>query len=241
MKELFKLNYDEECIVLKRLSKFIVKVLVNDREEYAYLHNTGKLEDLVKEGRKCYCISTGKSRTSRRAKYDLFAIEYGDKAAIIDTRIQEKSYEVAVSDNILPWLRDCIVPKKNVRVNNSILDYKLKCKDLGEIYVELKSAVLVNNEMFALYPDTPTLRGRRHIRTLIQLREQGIYTLLVFIAGLPGVKGFMPNKSIDPKIHDLVKEAISKGVIVKAISIYYDPLETTVILDKPDLPIRLNG
>ncbi len=241
MKKLFKLNYDEECIILKRLNKFIVKILVNDRKEYAYLHNTGKLEDLIKKGRKCYCISTRKSRTSRKTKYDLFAVEYRGKAAIIDTRIQEKSYEIAVNNNILPWLRDCIISKKNIRVNNSILDYKLKCKDLGEVYVELKSAVLVNNEMLALYPDTPTLRGRRHIKTLIQLREQGIHTLLVFIAGLPGVKGFMPNRSIDPKIHDLVKEAISKGVVVKAISIYYNPLETMVVLDKLDLPIRLNS
>ncbi len=241
LRELLSLNYDVECIILKRLNKFVVKVLVNGREEYAYLYNTGKLDNLVKEGKKCYCISIEKSRTPRKTKFNLFAIEYGGKAAIVDTRVQEKAYEVAVNNNILPWLKNCIVSRKNVRIDKSIIDYKLRCRDLGEVYVELKSAVAVSNEMFALYPDTPTLRGRRHIRTLIQLRMRGMHTVLVFVAGLPGVKGFMPNRYVDPEVHDLVREAIDKGVTVKAISIYYDPSKNTIVLDKDDLPIRLNG
>ncbi len=45
-------------------------------------------------------------------------------------------------------------------------------KGSGELYMEVKSAVLRGGS-YAMYPDCPTLRGQRHIRTLIDHARRG--------------------------------------------------------------------
>jgi len=87
-----------------------------------------------------------------------------------------------------------------------------------EILVEMKSAVLRGGD-YAIYPDCPSLRGQKHIKGLMRLRENGKRAMIVFIGALPGVRRFKPYTQGDPKIAELLKEAKRKGVEIKGISI----------------------
>ncbi len=229
-----ELAYDRECIILSRRNKFVVEVLVGEDTSTAYLANTGKLQELVAPGRKGYCVRRERGRT----KYRLLAVEDRGFAALIDTAVQELVFKTMIDRGLIPWLAGCSVAGRNIRVGSSVLDYMLLCR--GEkVFVELKSAALRGPRDTAMYPDTPSGRGRRHVAELIRLAEKGVKTLLVFMAAFPGAKAFTPNRSVDEKLYELVKQAVSKGVLVKAIGIHYDPGRMSVVLESTDLPVIL--
>ncbi len=231
--ELLRVEKVVECRVLRRLNRFVVLVERNGLEK-AHINNTGSLRGVLVEGRTGYCIP----RRGGKTKYRLVAIECpGHRdAVLIDTWLQMRGFEISTENNYLPWLRDCKVAKRNPRVGSSLLDYLLECNS-REVYVEVKSATLRLPGDKASYPEPASPRGRRHIEELTRLALRGIRALLVFIAGIPGAKGFKINEKADPMLPDLLENAIRTGVIVKAMSITYNPENNAIILDNPDLAI----
>ncbi len=234
LETLLRVHGHVECIVLERLNRFVVRVAVGGTVEKAYINNTGRLHDILVYGRLGYCLPGRGART----RYRLFAVKDRDGAALIDTRMQMEAFEKALEENMLPWLHGCRLISRNPRLGESVLDYLVECNG-EEVYVELKSAVLRLGDA-ASYPDCPSLRGRRHIRELINHARTGGRALLVFVAALPEPRYFTPNREADPVIAQLVVEAIEAGVGVHAIALHYRPREKAVVLEKPDLPIRLS-
>jgi len=90
-----------------------------------------------------------------------------------------------------------------------------------------------------MYPDCPTVRGRRHIKELIQHVSAGGRGAIVFIAALPNIQAFKPDPHGDPEIPTLLSKAQAAGVLVKAINIHYDPPTSAIYLDDPDLKVEL--
>ena len=128
--------------------------------------------------------------------------------------------------------------KRNPRLGDSTLDYLVEC--MGElVYIELKSAVLRGRKTYAMYPDCPTQRGRRQIRALIEHVRKGGHAAIVFMAGLPRVRAFKAYGRGDPWVPRLLREAVGEGVVVKSMSLYYDPRARSVYLSNPDLRVVL--
>ena len=223
-----------ECVVLGRINKFVAKVLIGGKPRRAYINNTGRLLKYLAKGRKGFCI-----RPAKLGKTDcrLFSIEDDGFAAIVDTQLQMKAFEIALEMGLVPWMRESKILKGNAELGRSLIDYLLECG--GErVYLEVKSAVLKEGEC-ATYPDCPSARGRRHVKELTDhVKEGGLGTIL-FIAALPGVKAFRPNRSADPELHGLLKEAHSAGVNLKSIELYYSPEDSSVYLFDPDLEVRI--
>ena len=236
MKEvLMKLNVIP-CRFLKRLNRFVALVEVNGEIRKALLTNTGRLEEFMVPGRKAFCTPKSGGKT------DFVLIAFEDlegKGAIVDTRTQARAFERAVELGLVPWLRDCSIKRKEVRVGNSRLDYLFECPG-GELYGEMKSAVLRGGERgeYAMYPDCPTLRGQRHVRELIELVKSGKDAIIFFIGAMPGVEKFRPYEKGDPELARLLREAKEAGVKIEGLSISILP-DGRVILEKPELEIEL--
>lgn len=237
-KELFKLDNIFECVVSKRINRFVVEVSISkSRLERAHINNTGRLYDLLVKGKIGYCIlrdNPGKTR------YRLFAIKHNLNGILIDTLMQMKSFEKSLEKNFIPWLKDCVIVKRNVKLYSSNIDYLIKCKEYN-VYLEAKSATLSDNKnkYIAMYPDCPSIRGRKHIYDLIKLVERNGRGIILFISGLPSVKYFKPYKDGDPVIFNLFKKAKKKGVLLKGISVYFDPRENKIFLGNNNLKILI--
>ncbi len=221
--------------IVRRINRFVVLVNEGERVEKAYINNTGRLMEYMVTGKTAYCVPLSRPKKTR---YRLFAVEDLGLGALIDTRFQMEAFEKIIEQQLVAWAKDCRIIQRNPRLGESVLDYLLECRD-KEVYVEVKSAVLRSKDNYAMYPDCPTLRGRRHIRELTKYVENGGEAWLVFIAGLPHVKGFRPYKKGDPEIPRLIRDAYKHGVLVKAINIYFDPESSSIVLGNPDLRVEI--
>jgi sugar fermentation stimulation protein A len=103
-----------------------------------------------------------------------------------------------------------------------------------EVYLEVKSAVQREGQ-HAMYPDCPSARGRKHIKELTNHLTEGGEAIILFIAALPEVKAFKPNKLADPELYEKLVAAQQTGVKIKSIGMFYNPESSFVSLLNPDL------
>ena len=204
----------EEAVIVRRVNRFTVEVKLNDKISHAHNTNTGRLLEYLVPGRRCLL----KPIKGRKLKYRVIGVEDDDEYALVDTYSQTLVFEKMISENKIPWLSNCILIGRHPKILNSRLDYLMDCGG-SNLYIEVKSAVL-RNGLAASYPDCPSMRGRRHIRDVIQLFERGINVKIIFIAALPKVNCFKPYRKGDPVIDDLLKTALKKGVDIRAIAMF---------------------
>ena len=233
--QLLKLNV-VPCTFIERLNRFVALVEVDGENRKALVTNTGRLEEFMIPGRRAFCTP----KTGGKTDFVLVAFEdLNGRGAVIDTRTQAKAFERAVELNLMPWLRDCRIKRKEVAIGKSRLDYLFECPD-GEVYAEMKSAVLRGGERgeYAMYPDCPSTRGQKHIRELIELKKAGKRAMIFFIGAMPGVERFKPYERGDPEIARLLAEAKRTGVEVNALSISLLP-GGEVVLERPSLEVEV--
>jgi len=229
-----RINNPQECRIIERLNTFVVKVEINGRYHHASLNNTGRLSEFLGRGRKAFCF---KAPIQGKTDFRLFAIEERELGALIDTHLQMKVFERAMERTLIPWLEGCRILKRNATLGASRIDYLLECTGKA-VYLEVKSAVLRDGE-YAMYPDCPSERGRKHLKELSGYVKGGEKAIVLFIAALPEVKAFKPNRSADAKLYEDLTNAHASGVELRAIGLFYNPNDAYVYLFNSDLEINL--
>jgi len=232
--KILKINNPLECEIKERVNRFVVKIIINGKNYVAWLNNTGKLKDFLQNGRMGFCV---KNQIISKTSHRLFVIKTNSLGCLTDTLIQMKSVERLIEKQSIPWLGNCLI-KRNPKLGTSVVDYLLRCKT-RIVYLEVKSAVLKQNDV-AMYPDCPSERGRKHVKDLIENVEKGGESVILFIAGLPYINSFKPNKKVDPEMHKLLIDASKKGVKIKSIGLFYNPKNSYVEMYNPNLHVVLN-
>jgi len=222
------------CQVVNRLNRFVVEVQLRGDYHRAYIDNTGRLYQFLVQGRQGFCVRNEKQG---KTDYRLFSVKEGNLGAIIDTQLQMKALERSLEMKLIPWLKGYKILKRNARLGDSLIDYLLEYNG-RQVYLEVKSAVL-RQEHYAMYPDCPSARGRRHIKEFANYLREGGEAIILFIAALPKVKAFKPNRSADPELYELLLEAHQARVKMKSIGMAYHPGDSFVSLYNPDLGIDL--
>lgn len=103
---------------------------------------------------------------------------------------------------------------KEVKYKNSRFDLVLKCKI--NTFIEAKCVTAVNNGL-AKFPDSPTLRGRKHVLELMEAIEHGFDSTIVFVIQREDAKKFVTNYIMDPKFYETLKLAVKQNVKIIAI------------------------
>ena len=89
---LLKLRSVKSCKIIRRINRFVVEVIVDDRRDFAHINNTGRLQEYLIKGKEGFCL---KFEKPKKTKYRLFSIAVNEYAALIDTWIQSKAFEKA--------------------------------------------------------------------------------------------------------------------------------------------------
>ena len=90
-------------------------------------------------------------------------------------------------------------------------------RDAQQCYIEVKSVTLLLDDSLGVFPDAVSDRGRKHLRELIEMVQQGHRAVLFFCVQHTGIKRVAPADAIDQKYGDTFREAIAAGNIGKGL------------------------
>lgn len=221
MKNNFKYDYGEviEATFLSRPNRFIREIEINGEKEIAHVKNTGRLEELLVNNRTCF-VKKAKN-PNRKTRFDLISVKYKDIYVNLDSQITNTCVEGLFKNNLIEGYENIDEIKREVVVGNSRLDLKV-IKDGIPTYIEVKQTNLVEDYM-AMFPDSKTIRGKRHIEELIELKKKNINSMLIFLIVREDVNKFRPRFERDIEFSKIVYEAIDYGVDVRAYNMIAGP------------------
>lgn len=229
MTELLKLDLCS-AKVIKRLSRVTVLIEYEGRRLKAQIRNTGRLLDLIYPDSDVLI----QFRYGGMTHALIVGVKVATGVVLVDTYIQAKSFERACSLNKISWLPPYQIVRREVMVNGSRIDYELYAEGLGKGYLELKSANYFSDG-YAMYPDSPTLRGRKHIQLMKELARSA-RSIITFVATHPLTKGFKPCESGDALVAKLLHDAKLHGVELRAVKMCMTN-ENSIVLIDDDIPV----
>jgi sugar fermentation stimulation protein A len=218
----------------ERLNRFLALVKIEGRTLPSFLPNPGRMHELLTTGTDVLLREVLKE--NRKTNYDLIGVHHNDQMVSIDSRIPNKLvFEALINRNIEELSEyDSIRPEYSHR--DSRFDFLLSNRH-ESCLLEVKSCTLVKNGV-ALFPDAPTERGRRHLRTLVEAKKRDYRACVLFIVQRTDAQVFSPNDETDPEFGEILRNAYLKGVEVFA---YYSEFSETKITLRGKVKVELNS
>ena len=220
-----------EGIFLERVNRFLAMVEVDGEEVGVHVANSGRMKELFIAG--CRVLVRPAPGEHRKTKYDLALVGMGHALASADARMPNVLIAEGVANGHLDQFAGYPEIRREVTFGDSRLDLMLD-GPLGRCYIEAKSVTLVENGV-GLFPDSPTVRGTKHLLTLETVLEAGHRAVVVFVVQRPDARSFATNDPADPALAAAFQAALAAGVEAYA----YNCLVTETVLQLDQrIPVR---
>jgi sugar fermentation stimulation protein A len=202
-----------EARFIERLNRFAAVIDCEDEKVLVHIANSGRLRELFTPDNTMY-LTPADPTSNRKTAYDLTLVGIGDILVSADARAPNTLLAEAIECGFIKEFSGYTTIKREVTTHDSRLDIRLSGPK-GDCYIEAKSVTLVENGI-ALFPDAPTTKGAKHIRTLATLVNQGHRAAAVFVVQRPDASALRPDARSDPEFHKALTQAVSSGVEVYA-------------------------
>lgn len=205
-------------IFKERKNRFIALVEINGTEQECHVKNTGRLRELLVLGAEVGLEVS--DNPSRKTKYDVISVKNGDEWINIDSQAPN----IAAKE----WLTGGGLGEISfLKPEQSYISSDNKEKSRFDFYVEFDSGkrkgfvevkgVTLKEDGVALFPDAPTERGVRHLKTLLNATKCGYEAYVLFVIQMKGVKKFSPNSKMHLEFAETLKTVRNAGVNVLAV------------------------
>jgi len=205
-----KLKFVKVGKFISRLNKFKCVVNINGFETKVHLHDPGRLEELLIPNAEVY-LAVNKGIYP----YRIIAVKAEDETVLLDSSLHNNIFEEYF--NLIFPNRKII--GKEIPLGKRRIDFLLD----DNTYVEVKGVTLVHDNV-ALFPDSPTERGRRQIAELEKVKGS-----IVFLVLRRRAERFSPNWKKDPKFAIELLKAHRDGLKVIPFKVIIESFETIPI------------
>lgn len=111
-------------------------------------------------------------------------------------------------------------PKATKRAPTSRIDFWLRHRNGQEHWIEVKNCHLVHPDGHAYFPDSVSLRARRHVEELQALVDKGCRCTVVFVVQREDLRGMVrPSDYHDPEFAKACRIAAEAGVAFRALKV----------------------
>jgi sugar fermentation stimulation protein A len=179
--------------------------------------NPGSMLGFDRPGAAVRCSTSDDPR--RRLRHTLEMMRVGRTWVGLHTGRANRVVERALEAGALPELAGYAALEREVAAGpGARLDFRLagRARDARAAWVEVKSVTLAQGRL-ALFPDSVTLRGRRHLETLAVLRRRGARCVLLFLVQRADCDAVAPADAIDPEYGSALRAAARAGVELLAL------------------------
>lgn len=206
--------------LIKRYKRFLADVLLDDGEKVtAHCTNSGSMKSCLESGAEVYL--TPVNDPERRTKFTWEMIRINNGWVGINTGNPNKLAYEEISKGTIPGLKGYTTVRREVTFGDSRFDIYAE-NNLGKCYVEVKN-VTMKEGRYALFPDAVTLRGQKHLKTLMQVKKEGFRAVMLYIIQRSDVKIFAPARLIDPDYAITLKRAARAGVEIIPLQVKVTP------------------
>lgn len=209
----------QPATLIKRYKRFLADItLPNGEEVTIHCANTGAMTGCGSEGDTVWFSTSDNPKRKYARSWELTEKPNGDMICINTAKANHLAKE-GIENGLINQLQGYQSLRTEVKYGdeNSRIDILLGDETEGLCYVEVKSVSLLEPENnMGYFPDTKTLRGQKHLRELITMKQQGHRAVLLFVVQHTGIEHVRPAKHLDKDYSELIVQAIKQGVEVFA-------------------------
>lgn len=213
-------------IFQKRYKRFFADILVGKEIVIAHTANTGTMKTCLGEG--WPAMMSFHDSPTRKLKYSFEMINNGKTWIGINTSQTNGLAIEAIKDGVIKELQGYNDLKPEAKVGQSRIDILLSNGEDEKCYVEVKNVTLIDDEGHCLFPDAVTERGLKHLGELLDLKRQGIRTVMLFVVQREDCHSFKIEQTIDTAYCKKLKEVIQEGVEVLVYQCKMSPEEIVI-------------
>ena len=196
--------------LIKRYKRFFTDVKLSKEIVTAHCPNTGSMKGLLDEGNEVYLLPNNDPK--RKLKYGLEIIKSRKNLVGVNTHMANRIAQHGLENNLIKELKNNDLIKPEVFFNKETRFDFLVEKDKQKSFVEVKNVTLFRDKETAEFPDAVTLRGTKHLLTLIDATNKGYKAYLLFLVQIQNMKYFKIAKDIDKEYHKNYLTAKKAGV-----------------------------
>lgn len=196
---------------LSRPNRFLGIAELDGQLVECFIPNPGRLRELLQPGARVYLQE--RRDVGRKTGYNLILAEKNGVLVSVDSMAPNRVVGEALGSGLITEMGGLSVVRREPTYGGSRLDFLLG-DGSARLLLEVKSCTLVE-EGVALFPDAPTERGARHLKTLESFLGEGRASVL-FLIQRSDAGVFRPNGATDPRFASALREAVFKGVEVYA-------------------------
>jgi sugar fermentation stimulation protein A len=145
----------------------------------------------------------------------------------VNTIIPNQLAYDAIASGKIEKLAGYTFVKREVKFGDSRFDIYAENEN-ERCFIEVKN-VSMKVGSYALFPDSVTSRGRKHLETLIEVKKSGIRAVMLYVIQRMDIDAFGLAEDIDPQYAKSLRKAIAHGVEVIAVQAKVDKNSITIV------------
>ena len=206
--------------LIRRYKRFLADIkLDNETEVVAHCTNSGSMKSCLENGAEVFLTPVYDAKRSTKFTWEMIKIN-GDWIGINTGNPNKLAFE-AISAGIIPELSGYSTVKREVQFGDSRFDIFAENNN-EKCFIEVKN-VTMNEGKYALFPDSVTVRGQKHLKTLMEVKAAGMRAVMLYIIQRSDTEIFAPAIEIDPEYAKALKLAVIAGVEVIAMQAKVTP------------------
>ena len=195
---------------IKRYKRFFVDIKYKNKEITAHCPNPGSMMGLLDKGNQVW-ISKSKN-PERKLKYTLEIIKIKNDLVGVNTQLTNKIVFEALNGNkISEFINLNKIKAESVFDKETRFDF-LILKNKKRHFLEVKNVTLVRKNNIAEFPDAITNRGTKHLLKLIEAKQGGFESSMLYLIQRENCNTFKIAEDIDKNYKIAFDKAKKSGV-----------------------------
>ncbi|HKL08861.1 MAG TPA: DNA/RNA nuclease SfsA [Bacteroidales bacterium] len=216
--------------LIKRYKRFLADVQLDNGEIItAHCTNSGSMKSCLEENAEVYLSPVNDPK--RKTQFTWEMIKINNHWVGINTNNPNRLAFEAISQERIEILRGYTEVSREVKFSDSRFDVMAK-NSVETCFVEVKNVTFKEGK-YALFPDAVTTRGKKHLETLIKVKEEGMRAVMLYIIQRMDVEVFAPAKDIDPDYAKTLKKAYHNGVEIIPLQAQVTPRNIEIVGELP--------
>ncbi|MEN8230193.1 MAG: DNA/RNA nuclease SfsA [Bacteroidota bacterium] len=217
--------------LVRRYKRFLADVILDDGSEVtAHCTNSGSMKSCLEEGAEVWLTPVDDPKRKTRFTWEMIRIG-GDWVGINTSNPNALAFEW-VGAGVIPELEGLSGLRREVKWEDSRFDIYGEIAGAAEeisgevlergCFIEVKNVTMKKGNR-ALFPDAVTQRGRKHLNTLIRVKQAGLRAVMLYVVQRMDVRIFSPAREIDPAYGEALDEAVRRGVEIMVAQARVNP------------------